>query len=90
MDVLREFGGLAQVTSSMVVVIGVFMLFRGLLVPWRYYNEMKDARDEWRRTAEKAQAANAELLAQQRLLLDSNLTTKHVVESLPKTPPSGG
>lgn len=82
MDVISEFGGLAQLSASVILAVVVLWVFRGQLVPARYYNEMKAHRDRLQEALDEKEAVIVELVAQQTELVAANMTAKRVLESL--------
>lgn len=80
---LSELNAFGPLTASGMVLLTVWLILRGHLIPRSYYAELKADRDYWRKASESKEQANRELLAQQRELLDAALTTQRVIESLP-------
>ena len=80
---LTELNAFGPLTASGMVLLVVWLIIRGHLIPRSYYVELRADRDYWREAATKKETANRELLNQQSQLLDAALTTKKVIESLP-------
>lgn len=86
--IMAELNNFGPLTASGLVLTAVWLIFRGNLVPRIYYDEMRASRDKLQATVDKRDDTIRELLSQQRELLDGNLTTTRVIESLP--PPKLG
>ena len=77
---MAQFGPL---TMSGMVMVAIWLVFRGHLVPRVYYDEMRADRDRWKEACEREEETSRELISQNSLLLDASLTTQRIVESLP-------
>ncbi len=88
---LAELGGWGPLTAGGLVLLAVWLIFTGRLVPRLYYLEMQTSRDRLQAAVEKRDAALAEMLRQQAELLEALQTTKRAIEALPPQPqPQGG
>jgi len=88
MGMLAELGDYGPLGATGLVVLVIILIFRGKLVPSRYYDEALRSRDEALEAVDKKDDIIAELVEQQKVLLVGNLTTKRVIEALP--PPLQG
>jgi hypothetical protein len=63
MDLTAILSGWDQLGWGVLVVLTVFLIFRGLLVPYRSVRQLEDDRDHWRTRTKELTDENLRLLA---------------------------
>lgn len=85
-----------QLGWGVIIAVAIIMIFRGHLVPERYYSDVQKERDTWREAAETSENArdeerrlNIEQSKQLEELTSQMSTIVHIVESLPNPEKEG-
>ena len=71
-----------KLTASALVVLAVLMLYRGLLVPWRFYKDKCDESDRWRLAYETSEKARQEESKQNAEMFEVAKTTHALMLAL--------
>ncbi|MGW4810566.1 hypothetical protein ACWEPB_02825 [Kitasatospora cineracea] len=85
---MDELAGLGMIQGGAVglVALIVLMVLRGLLVPRRLYEDMREERDRWRAAHEVSEEARHEAQDQAGELLELSRTAIPLLRALPSPP----
>lgn len=92
-QLIAALGGLGTITPAGALIITVFLIIRGSLMPRRYYDDIRKERDWWKQFS--IQRLN-EQSAQLEAITRSQTVTVAVAEAVqntvqsPETPPKNG
>lgn len=85
-QLIAELGGLGTITPAGALIVTVLLIIHGSLMPRRYYDDMREERDQWKQFAIKRlnqQSAQLEAISR------SQTVTVAVAEAVQKTAQPG-